>query len=430
MFEDHRIYEKGVYMQAGANEHVSIGQTAQTQFNRAAEAMELDDEIRTLLSTPFREVRVEVPVRKDDGSLAIYKGYRVQFNGARGPFKGGIRYAVDVDMDEVSGLAALMTWKTALVDIPFGGGKGGVNVDVHDLNDFELERLTRKFIARISRVLGPYRDIPAPDMYTNAQTMAWIMDEYSSRQGYTLAAVTGKPIALGGSLGREAATGRGVVYVFEELAKIEGWDPAKMTAAVQGFGNVGTFAASFLSDLGIRVNAISDITGAYFNENGIDLKSALAHRAEAGNLGGFTGGESITNEELLALNVDVLVPAAMGGVINRDNAQAIRARILLEAANAPLTSIGEIHLEEKGVYIVPDILANAGGVTVSYFEWVQNIQQFTWEEVRVNKELKKIMIDSTKAVHAAARERKVSLRTAAFIIAIERVAEAERLRGI
>lgn len=417
-------------MQAGADEHVSIGQTAQTQFDKAAEAMELDDETRTLLSTPFREVRVEVPIRKDDGTLSVYTGYRVQFNGARGPFKGGIRYATDVDMDEVCGLAALMTWKTALVDIPFGGGKGGVNVDVHHLNIYEIERLTRKFISRISRLLGPYRDIPAPDMYTNAQTMAWIFDEISGRQGYSLAAVTGKPIALGGSEGREAATGRGVVYVFEELARLEGWDPSAMTAAVQGFGNVGTFAATFLTDIGVRVKAISDITGGYYNEKGIDIQAALAHRAEAGDLGGFPGGDLITNAELLELDVDVLVPAAMGGVVNRDNSDRVKARVLLEAANAPLTSIGQCHLEERGVYIIPDILANAGGVTVSYFEWVQNIQQFSWDEERVNGELKKIMNLSSQKVHAAAKEKNVTLRTAAFTIAIERVAEAERLRGV
>ncbi|HJP13181.1 MAG TPA: Glu/Leu/Phe/Val dehydrogenase dimerization domain-containing protein [Nitrospinota bacterium] len=417
-------------MQAGADEHVSIGQTAQTQFDKAAEAMELDDETRTLLSTPFREIRVEVPIRKDDGTLSVYTGYRVQFNGARGPFKGGIRYATDVDMDEVCGLAALMTWKTALVDIPFGGGKGGVNVDVHHLNIYEIERLTRKFISRISRLLGPYRDIPAPDMYTNAQTMAWIFDEISGRQGYSLAAVTGKPIALGGSEGREAATGRGVVYVFEELARLEGWDPSAMTAAVQGFGNVGTFAAIFLTDIGVRVKAISDITGGYYNEKGIDIQAALAHRAEAGDLGGFPGGDLITNAELLELDVDVLVPAAMGGVVNRDNSDRVKARVLLEAANAPLTSIGQCHLEERGVYIIPDILANAGGVTVSYFEWVQNIQQFSWDEERVNGELKKIMNLSSQKVHAAAKEKNVTLRTAAFTIAIERVAEAERLRGV
>ena len=417
-------------MPAGAEEHVSIGQTAQTQFNTAAEAMNLDDEVRTLLSTPFREIQVEVPIRKDDGTLSVYTGYRVQFNGARGPFKGGLRYATDVDTEEVRGLAALMTWKTALVDIPFGGGKGGINVDVKDLNVYELERLTRKFISRISRILGPYRDIPAPDMYTSAQTMGWIFDEISSRQGYSPACVTGKPIALGGSQGREAATGRGVVMVFEEIAKLEGWVPADMTAAVQGFGNVGTFAARFLGELDVRVQAISDITGAYFNEKGLDIKAALAHRSEVGSLDGFPGGEKISNDELLTLDVDMLVPAAMGGVINRDNSDQIKARIVLEAANAPCTSIGQIHLEEKGVYIIPDILANAGGVTVSYFEWVQNIQQFKWDEDHVNRELGKIMAASTRAVHASAKQRNVSLRTAAFIIAIERVAEAESLRGV
>ncbi len=417
-------------MPAGTEEHISIGQTALTQFNRAAEAMGLDDEIRSLLSTPFREMRVEVPIRKDDGVLVVYQGYRVQFNGARGPFKGGIRYATDVDMDEVCGLAALMTWKTALVGIPFGGGKGGINVNVHDLNIFELERLTRKFIARIGRILGPYRDIPAPDMYTNAQTMAWIFDEISGRMGYSPAAVTGKPIALGGSQGREAATGRGVVYTFEEIAKLEGWVPSEMSAAVQGFGNVGTFTAQFLTELGVTVRAISDISGAYYAEKGIDISAALDHRKEQGHLEGFPGGEKITNEELLALDVDVLVPAAMGGVLNRDNASEVRARIVLEAANAPMTTCGELELIDQGVYTIPDILANAGGVTVSYFEWVQNIQQFTWDEERVNGELRKTMITSSQQVHAVAKERNTTLRTAAFIIAIERVAEAERLRGV
>ncbi|MEE9255736.1 MAG: Glu/Leu/Phe/Val dehydrogenase dimerization domain-containing protein [bacterium] len=417
-------------MPAGTEKNISIGQTALTQFNRAAEAMGLEDEIRSLLSTPFREMRVEVPIRKDDGALAVYQGYRVQFNGARGPFKGGIRYATDVDMDEVCGLAALMTWKTALVGIPFGGGKGGINVNVHDLNIFELERLTRKFIARIGRILGPYRDIPAPDMYTNAQTMAWIFDEISGRQGYSPAAVTGKPIALGGSQGREAATGRGVVFTFEEIAKLEGWVPSEMSAAVQGFGNVGTFTATFLTELGVTVRAVSDISGAYYSEKGIDIQAALAHKKEQGDLSGYPGGEKITNEELLALDVDVLVPAAMGGVLNRDNASGVRARIVLEAANAPMTTCGELELIDQGVYTIPDILANAGGVTVSYFEWVQNIQQFTWDEERVNGELRKTMITSSKQVHAVAKERNTTLRIAAFIIAIERVAEAERLRGV
>jgi glutamate dehydrogenase (NAD(P)+) len=333
-------------------------------------------------------------------------------------------------MDEVCGLAALMTWKTALVDIPFGGGKGGINIDPRELNIFELERLTRKFTSRIGRILGPYRDIPAPDMNTNAQVMAWIMDEYSGRQGYSPAVVTGKPIGLGGSAGREAATGRGVVFVFEEISRLEGWNPGTMTAAIQGFGNVGSYAALFLANLGVRVVAISDITGGYYSEKGIDLEDALALQRNHGDLSGLKEVDKITNEELLALPVDVLVPAALGGVINRDTASDVRSQILLEAANAPVTSIGEKILEENGVYIIPDVLANAGGVTVSYFEWVQNIQQFTWDEERVNNELKKIMSRATEAVHGMAKEKSISLRTASFIIAIDRVASAEKLRGV
>ncbi len=417
-------------MTGEAEERVSIGQTALSQFNYAAEVMNLEEDIRILLATPFREIRVEIPLRMDDGSLAVYEGYRVQFNGARGPFKGGIRYHPHVDIDEVRGLAALMAWKTALVDIPFGGGKGGITVNPRDLSIYELERMTRKFISRISRVLGPYRDIPAPDMNTNAQVMAWIMDEFSSRQGYSPACVTGKPIALGGSAGREAATGRGVVLCFAEIARLEKWDVEGMSAAIQGFGNVGSFAATFLSELGVRVAAISDVSGAYYSEKGIDISKALEHQAASGGLEGFTGAEPITNEELLALDVDVLVPAALGGVINRDTAHDMKARILLEAANAPVTSIGEKILEEKDVFVIPDILANAGGVTVSYFEWVQNIQQFTWEEERVNDELKKIMTRATHEVHAMAKDKKCSLRTAAFIIAIDRVAISEKLRGV
>ncbi len=413
-----------------AEERVSIGQTALSQFNHAAEVMNLEDEIRVLLATPFREMRVEVPLRKDDGSLVIYQGYRVQFNGARGPFKGGIRYHPHVDIDEVRGLAALMAWKTALVDIPFGGGKGGVNVNPRDLNIYELERLTRKFISRIGRILGPYRDIPAPDMNTNAQVMAWIMDEYSGRQGYSPAAVTWKPIALGGSAGREAATGRGVVLCFAEIARLEGWHVEDMSVAIQGFGNVGSFAASFFSELGVRVVAISDVSGAFYSEKGIDIQKALEHEVSSGGLEGFSEADKITNEELLALDVDILAPAALGGAINRETAHSVKARILLEAANAPVTSIGEKILDEKGVFIIPDVLVNSGGVTVSYFEWVQNIQQFTWKEERVNDELKNTMTRATQAVHAMAKKREVSLRTAAFIIAIERVAMAEKLRGV
>lgn len=413
------------------DERVSVFETASAQFDRAAGLIGLDDETQLLLKTPFREVRVELPIRRDDGSLGVWEGYRVQFNGSRGPFKGGIRYHHEVDMDEVRGLSALMAWKTALVNIPFGGGKGGITVNVKELSVFELERLTRKFIARIGHILGPYRDVPAPDVNTNAQVMAWIFDEYSSRHGYAPACVTGKPLAMGGSPGREAATGRGAVMVFEEIAKKEGWDPAVMTAAIQGFGNVGSFAARFIKELGVKVVAISGSRGAYFNGDGIDIEAAAAHRKDAGTLEGLGGVEQITNEELLALDVDILLPAALGGVIHARNAADVKARVVLEAANAPVTEEGENILIDGGnVMLIPDVLASSGGVTVSYFEWVQNIQQFGWDEERVDAELGKIMSRATSEVYELAEEKQVSFRTAAFILAIERIAEAERLRGL
>ena len=413
------------------DERVSVFETASAQFDRAAGLIGLDDETQLLLKTPFREVRVELPIRRDDGSLGVWEGYRVQFNGSRGPFKGGIRYHHEVDMDEVRGLSALMAWKTALVNIPFGGGKGGITVNVKELSVYELERLTRKFIARIGHILGPYRDVPAPDVNTNAQVMAWIFDEYSSRHGYAPACVTGKPLAMGGSPGREAATGRGAVMVFEEIAKKEGWDPAVMTAAIQGFGNVGSFAARFIKELGVKVVAISGSRGAYFNGDGIDIEAAAAHRKDAGTLEGLGGVEQITNEELLALDVDILLPAALGGVIHARNAADVKARVVLEAANAPVTEEGENILIDGGnVMLIPDVLASSGGVTVSYFEWVQNIQQFGWDEERVDAELGKIMSRATSEVYELAEEKQVSFRTAAFILAIERIAEAERLRGL
>lgn len=413
------------------DERVSVFETAAAQFDRAAELIGLDDEMQLLLKTPFREMKVELPIRRDDGSLGVWQGYRVQFNGSRGPFKGGIRYHHEVDMDEVRGLSALMAWKTALVDIPFGGGKGGITVNVKELSVYELERLTRKFIARIGHILGPYRDVPAPDVNTNAQVMAWIFDEYSSRHGYTPACVTGKPLAMGGSPGREAATGRGAVMVYEEIAKREDWNPAAMTAAIQGFGNVGSFAAGFMKELGVKVVAISGSRGAYFNGDGIDIEAAAAYRKETGTLEGLGGVEELTNEELLALDVDILIPAALGGAIHAGNAANVKARVILEAANAPVTEEGENILVDGGnVILIPDVLASSGGVTVSYFEWVQNIQQFGWDEERVNGELGKIMSRATSEVYELAEEKQVSLRTAAFILAIERIAEAERLRGL
>ncbi len=412
------------------DERVSVFETANVQFDEAAEFVGLEDDMRLLLRTPFREMKVEIPIRRDDGSLGVWEGYRVQFNGSRGPFKGGIRYHHEVDLEEVRGLAALMAWKTALVDIPFGGGKGGISVDVRQLSRFELERLTRKFIARIGRILGPYRDVPAPDVNTNAQVMAWIFDEYSNRQGYAPACVTGKPLAMGGSPGRESATGRGAVMAYQELARKEGWDPAGMTTAIQGFGNVGSFAARFMNELGVKVVAISDSGGAYFCGDGIDVEAATTHRAREGKLEGLAGVEKITSEELLALDVEVLLPAALGGAIHAGNAANVKARVVLEGANAPVTDMGDKILLERGdVLVVPDLLANAGGVTVSYFEWVQNIQQFAWSAERVASELDTIMTRATTHVYELAKEKNVSLRMAAYVIAIERVAEAERLRG-
>jgi len=413
-----------------AGERSGILETAQFHFDRAAERLGLEGELRLILKTPFREVQVEVPFRRDDGGIALCRGYRVQHNGARGPFKGGIRYHPMVDLDEVRGLAALMAWKTALVDIPFGGGKGGVTVDPKELSLIELERVTRKYIARIGRILGPYRDVPAPDVNTNAQVMGWMMDEYSSRHGYSPAVVTGKPVELGGSLGREAATGRGAVMVLEEVARIKGWGLGGLTAAIEGFGNVGTFCARILAEGGTKIVCVSDTSGAYWSESGLDPEAAIAHKRANRTLEGLPGAERIPPEELFGLKVDVLVPAALGGSINARTARKVRARVILEAANGAVTEEAERALEERGVLIVPDILASAGGVTVSYFEWTQNLQQFRWDERRVNRELARFLTKATRQVQALCDREGISMRQAAFMIAIERVAKAERLRGV
>ncbi|MBW3592344.1 MAG: glutamate dehydrogenase [Actinobacteria bacterium] len=398
-------------------------------FDRAAAHIGLADEMRAVLRTTYRELTVQVPVRMDDGSLQVLTGYRVQHNGARGPYKGGIRYHPDADLDEVRALASLMTWKTALVDIPFGGAKGGVQCDARAMSAAERQRLTRRFTQQISYVLGVNRDIPAPDVNTDAQTMAWMMDAYSQRYGYTPAIVTGKPVELGGSLGREAATGRGCVFCLEEAAKDLGIALDGATVAVQGFGNVGSWFARLVTELGCRVVAVSDVSGAIHDPHGLDVHAVLAHERESGSVVGAAGTESLTNEELLELDVDVLVPAALDGVINRRNAERIRARVILEAANHPVTPDADDILHEAGKIVVPDILANAGGVTVSYFEWVQNIQQFRWEEERVNDELRKVMARAWKNVHGRATVDAIPLRLAAFATAVETVERADRLRG-
>src|SRR5438093_1207848 len=342
----------------------------QNQFDRAADLISLEGYMRRILMSPFREVQVEVPVRMDDGRIEVFTGYRIQHNGARGPCKGGIRYHPDADHDEVLGLAAIMTWKTALMDIPFGGAKGGVTVDPKRLSRLELERLTRRFTQRISIVLGPYRDIPAPDVNTNAQVMAWILDEYSSRHGYTPAAVTGKPISLGGSLGREEATGRGVMYVMGEYTRDCGLALRGSRVVIQGFGNVGGHLARLLAaEAGAKVVAVSDVSGAVVNEAGLDVPGLLAHAAAGRPVTEFPGGTAITNEALWTIPCDWLVPAALGGVITKEaNARTIDCQVVVEGANEPTTPTADRILEERGIAVIPDFLANAGGVTVSYYE--------------------------------------------------------------
>ncbi|CAN5311533.1 glutamate dehydrogenase [soil metagenome] len=399
-------------------------------FDRAAKIAGVESDLAELIKTTDRELRVQLPVRMDDGSLKVFIGYRVQHNNARGPYKGGIRYHHEVDLDEVRALAALMTWKTAVVGVPFGGAKGGITVDPRDLTIAELERLTRVFTNMIDPVIGANEDIPAPDVNTNAQTMSWMMDEHSKRHGFTPAIVTGKPIDLGGSYGREEATGRGVVIILREAAKTFGIDLQSAKVAIQGFGNVGSHTARFLSELGVRVVAISDVSGGVYHSQGIDVNAAVEYVKGSKTLAGLPDSEAITNEELLEMECDVLVPAALGGQIRRDNAPRVRARMIVEGANEPLTSEADEILEGKGTIVVPDILANAGGVTVSYFEWVQNLQQFRWELDHVNRELEKVMVRSFEEAVCQSQHHHVPLRIGAYLLAIERVARAARLRGV
>ena len=398
-------------------------------FNEVADLVGLDDATRAVLSGTYREIRVQIPLQRDDGSVTPFWGYRVQHNGARGPYKGGVRYHPHADLEEVRALAALMTWKTALVDVPFGGAKGGVQVDPAELSAREMERLTRRYMSQVSYIVGVYRDIMAPDVNTNAQTMAWMMDAYGQRAGHTPAIVTGKPVALGGSLGREAATGRGAVMVTNAAVGDLGRSPEDMTVAIQGFGNVGSWTARLAAECGYRVVAVSDVLGGITAEKGLDVEALTAHVREAGTVVGFEGAEPLDNTELLELDVDVLVPAALGGVITSTNADRIAATLVVEAANAPVTPLADRILAERGVTVLPDILANAGGVTVSYFEWTQNIQQFSWTEERVNTELGDHMRSAYAQVRDRAKAQDTDLRHAAFAIAVDRVATAAHLRG-
>jgi glutamate dehydrogenase (NAD(P)+) len=400
-------------------------------FDLAADRMELRDDIRAVMRSSYREVQVQVPVTLGDGKIHVFTGFRVQHNGARGPYKGGIRYHPEVDLDEVRALATLMTWKTAVAGIPFGGAKGGVDVDASRCDEGELQQITRSFIDKIDKVLGPTRDIPAPDVGTNAQTMAWMMDEYGKLHGHTPAIVTGKPISLEGSYGREAATGRGLVYMFREAAPALGLQPADTRVVVQGFGNVGSWVARIMAQLGCSVIGASDAQGAIHAEDGLDTEALQAHVRRGGKLTEFDGEgvEAISPEALIGLECDVFIPAALGGMINADNADALNTKVVLEGANSPTTPKADAILVDKGVHVIPDVMANAGGVVVSYFEWVQNLQHFRWDEREVNEKLGAIMRRTYREVSARAQEEDVPLRVAAYQTGIERVVDAARTRG-
>lgn len=398
-------------------------------LHKAAERLKLGDGFVELLRRPWRELQVSVPVRMDDGEIKVFAGYRVQHNGARGPYKGGIRYHPRADQDEVRALASLMTWKTALVDIPYGGAKGGVQCDPHTMSEGELNRLTRRYTANISHVLGVNRDIPAPDLGTDSQTMAWIMDEYSHIHGYTPAIVTGKPVEFGGSVGRDSATARGAVYVMIEAARDFGMDVGNARVAVQGFGEVGRWVARLLNDMGCTVVAASDSRGAVYSEAGLPVERLLEHKREAGTVAGLPGTDAITNDELLEVDCDLLVPSAIDGVIHGGNAPRVKAKVVVEAANHPVTPEADRVLNDRGIHVLPDILVNAGGVVVSYFEWSQNLYQQQWEEGRVNDELSRIMTRAYREVRELVEKDGITYREAAFTIAVGRVAHVVELRG-
>jgi glutamate dehydrogenase (NAD(P)+) len=399
-------------------------------FHKAAQILGLGQRVSDLLRLPARELTVKIPIEMDTGEIGIFIGYRVQHNNSRGPFKGGIRYHPDVNLDEVRALASLMTWKTALVDLPYGGAKGGICCDPRTMSIGEVERLTRKFVVKIHEFIGPDKDIPAPDVNTNAQIMAWIMDEFSRLRGFAPAVVTGKPVELYGSLGRDEATGRGVVIIAKGLLDSLKMDITKTRFAIQGFGNVGSHTARLLHECGAKVTAVSDVSGGLFRPEGIDVKALLEYVGQHGVVKDFPGAQAISNDDLLGVDCDVLIPAALGGVLHEGNAGAVKAKAVIEAANHPTTPEADAILDRKGVHVVPDILANAGGVTVSYFEWTQNLQQFRWDYERVCHELERVMRGSFKSVQQVAERHSVPLRTAAFVVAIGRVARARTLRGI
>lgn len=421
------------YVRGGSSMEKSLYEQALEVFRQAAKVMQLDPNIQKFLERPQRTIVVEFPVLMDDGRVEMFVGYRCQHSTALGPAKGGIRYHPNVTLDEVQTLAFWMTWKCSLLNLPYGGGKGGVKVDPSKLSKSELERLSRRFFFEISQFVGPLKDIPAPDVNTNLQVMAWYLDTYSMHVGYTaLGVVTGKPVELGGSVGRNEATGRGVAVVAAEACKLLGMDISKAKVAVQGFGNVGSFSAKILQEeFGAKIVAVSDVSAAYYDPNGIDINDLIAYRdSNKGLIEGYPKAQRIKHEELFELDVDILVPAALENSITEENADKIKAKLIVEGANGPVTPGADKILHSKGVTIIPDILANAGGVTVSYFEWVQDLQSFFWDLDDVRNKLAKMMRVAFAEVAKTKEKYNTDFRTAAYIVAIDRVAKAVKLRGI
>ena len=413
-----------------ARAKVSDLDVVEHHFNWAWEALGLPDDIRPVFWESYREVSVQIPIKMADGHTEVFHGYRIQHNGARGPYKGGVRFHPEVDIDEVRALASMMTWKTAIAGVPFGGAKGGVNAPADQMERAEVQRIARSFMDKIYKVLGPTRDIPAPDVNTNAQVMAWMMDEYGKLNGHTPAIVTGKPIELEGSHGREAATGRGCVYMYREAAPKLGLTPRETTFVVQGFGNVGSWAARIMQELGATLVGVSDAFGAIRSDGGIDAEALHKHMTkDGGKLSEFAGAEPISAGDLYEIPCDVFFPAALGGMIHENNADLMQCKMIVEGANNPTTFTADEILEEKGVYIIPDLMANAGGVVCSYFEWVQNMQHFRWDEREVNDKLGGVMRRAYREVATRAEAEELSLRKTAFKVAIERVVDASRTRG-
>ena len=401
------------------------------EFDEAARILNLEPGIWSILTHPKRQITVSCPVQMDSGEIEVFTGYRVQYNITLGPAKGGIRYHPGVSLDEVTALAAWMTWKCAVAHVPFGGGKGGVICDPTKMSRRELEALTRRYVAEIIDAIGPEKDVPAPDVNTNEQVMAWVMDTYSMHVGHTTTSVvTGKPLELGGSLGRHEATGRGVMIVARESAAHVGFDIAGASVAVQGFGNVGSVSATLLAEAGAKIVAVTDWKGGVYNPKGLDLSKLGAHVAQQKTVQGFAGGDPLTNDQLFALDVDILIPAALENQITIANAPAIRAKVVIEGANGPTTPDAHRHLHERGIFVVPDILANSAGVTASYFEWVQDRYGYFWTEKEVNERLEFKMREAFNAVLQTALKYKVDMRTAAYIVAINRVATVTRIRGM